>query len=49
MRTQFELVIADPLEGPVTAIGNGVLYDLEATDLARAVDRMQARLPPAAA
>jgi probable phosphoglycerate mutase len=40
---------ADPLEGPVTAIENGVLYDLSATDLTRAVDRMEARLPPAAA
>lgn len=40
---------ADPLEGPVTAIENGVLYDLGATDLTRAVDRMQERLPPAAA
>jgi len=40
---------ADPLEGPVTAIENGVLYDLSATDLTRAVDRMEERLPPAAA
>jgi probable phosphoglycerate mutase len=40
---------ADPLEGPVTAIENGVLYDLAAADLARAVGRMEARLPPAAA
>jgi probable phosphoglycerate mutase len=40
---------ADPLEGPVTAIGNGVLYDLGAAELARAVERMEARLPPAAA
>lgn len=39
---------ADPLEGPVTAIENGVLFDLAATDLTRAVDRMQDRLPPAA-
>jgi len=40
---------ADPLEGPVTAIENGVLYELSATDLTRAVDRMEERLPPAAA
>jgi broad specificity phosphatase PhoE len=40
---------ADPLEGPVTAIDNGVLYQLTATDLTRAVDRMEERLPPAAA
>jgi broad specificity phosphatase PhoE len=40
---------ADPLEGPVTAIDNGVLYQLAATDLTRAVDRMEERLPPAAA
>ena len=39
---------ADPLEGPVTAIENGVLYDLAATDLTLAVDRMEERLPPAA-
>ena len=39
---------ADPLEGPVTAIENGVLYDLPATDLTLAVDRMEERLPPAA-
>ncbi len=40
---------ADPLEGPVTAIDNGVLYDLTASDLTRAIDRMHARLPRAAA
>jgi broad specificity phosphatase PhoE len=40
---------ADPLEGPVTAIENGVLYQLAASDLTLAVDRMQERLPPAAA
>jgi broad specificity phosphatase PhoE len=39
---------ADPLEGPVTSIDNGVLYDLSASDLTRAVDRMDERLPPAA-
>ena len=40
---------ADPLDGPVTAIENGVLYDLSASDLTRAVDRMEERLPSAAA
>jgi len=40
---------ADPLEGPVTSIDNGVLYELTATDLTRAVDRMEERLRTAAA
>ena len=40
---------ADPLDGPVTAIENGVLYQLGASDLTLAVERMQERLPPAAA
>lgn len=40
---------ADPLDGPVTAIENGVLYQLSASDLTLAVERMEERLPPAAA
>jgi broad specificity phosphatase PhoE len=40
---------ADPLDGPVRAIENGVLYTLSASDLTRAIDRMEARLPPSAA
>jgi broad specificity phosphatase PhoE len=40
---------ADPLDGPVRAIENGVLYTLSATDLTGAVARMEARLPPSAA
>jgi broad specificity phosphatase PhoE len=40
---------ADPLDGPVTAIDNGVIYQLTATDLTLAVDRMEGRLPPPAA
>jgi probable phosphoglycerate mutase len=40
---------ADPLDGPVRAIENGVLYTVSASDLTRAVERMEARLPPSAA
>ena len=40
---------ADPLDGPIRSIENGVLYTLSASDLTRAVERMEARLPPSAA
>ena len=38
----------DPLDGPVEAVENGVLYIIEAADLTRALAVMKDRLPPSA-